>query len=190
MRTAKQKNKKTTVLATAILALAVLGAAGLIYAYNIHAFGWGQKADIATTYTAPTAEQSAAGMDTKANTTSDTGKASTSGSDQPPAPTPSETGKRVVEVSIPTQNQDSQYYRIRFQISASVTTGTCTLTLSKAGSTSVIKSSPPFQSGSQISTCQGFDILKSELTPGDWTTDLIFENADLYGHVAGSVTIQ
>ena len=147
-------------------------------------------------YDAPTDEQKQSGATIKedANNT-EPGKESTSGSDQPPNPTPQQGGKSIVEVFKTSPQNNTTYTKsdfiyMRFSISTEVSTGLCTLTLSKVGVSSVTKTAPPFQSGPTTSTCKGFDIPASELSTGIWKINLVFENDSLYGSTTGNIAIE
>jgi len=147
-------------------------------------------------YDAPTDEQKQSGATIKDDgNSSEPGKESTSGSDQPPSPTPQQGGKSIVEVfkTSPQNNTiyaKSDFIYLRFSISTEVSTGLCTLTLSKVGASSVTKTASPFQSGPTTSTCKGFDIPASELSTGAWKIDLVFENDSLYGSTTGNISIE
>jgi hypothetical protein len=118
-----------------------------------------------------------------------------SNSDQPPAPVPQQNGKSTIEVlsTTPLSNASYKYgetIQIRVSISGKVTTGTCTLTLQKPGSTLITKTAEPFQSGAQTSTCKGFDILSTEVGRGTWSYLVNFNNESLEGSTQGSFVIE
>jgi len=143
----------------------------------------------------PTDEQKKAGVITKESTSNaTTGKTSTNSSDQPLKPVTQSNGKSTINISMtsPLNNtaykQDDTIY-LRFLIESKESTGSCKLTLSKNGSTSIEKTASPFQSGPTTSTCKGFDIPASSLSAGTWNIDLVFENDTIYGHTTGIIII-
>lgn len=71
-----------------------------------------------------------------------------------------------VEMSLVSSSTVSGNLKIRVLIDG-IRSGTCTITLS-SGSRSVIKTVPT-QTSASSTTCQGFDIPTSELSPGKWT---------------------
>jgi cytoskeletal protein RodZ len=113
----------------------------------------------------------------------------TTGSDQPPAPVAQPSGKSLVTVSITAANQNSSALQIRALAEVVDSTGTCTLTLSKTGYTSIVKTSP-VQALASSTTCQGFDIPVTNLAKGSWNIDLIFENSTLKGEAIKTIDIQ
>lgn len=70
-----------------------------------------------------------------------------------------------VEMSLVSSSTVSGNLKIRVLIDG-IRSGTCTITLS-SGSRSVIKTVPT-QTSASSTTCQGFDIPTSELSPGKW----------------------
>jgi hypothetical protein len=62
------------------------------------------------------------------------------------------------------------------------------LTLSKNGQT--VTKTAAVQALASESTCQGFDIPTSELSPGTWSLTLHFENSQYQGDAQRNITIQ
>jgi len=113
-------------------------------------------------------------------------------SDTPPTPAPVPDGKSTVSILMSAQSQDneSQLFRIRYNIAAVVTDGTCSLTLAKTGSQTVTKTSGTFQSGATTSTCQGFDIALSGLSKGIWNATLNLNSPTLVGKSTDTITVK
>lgn len=104
-----------------------------------------------------------------------------------PAPTKKDTG---VVISQASQNSDGGPLEIKAFATQKEETGTCTVTLTKAGATTVTK-----QASSAIlssyNVCQGFTINASEFsTAGDWSLQLQFESTNYKGSVTQTVTIK
>lgn len=137
-------------------------------------------------YDKPSKEQSEAGdnieNDNKSNNPSQVG------SDRAPQPSGTSQDKGKTPVTITSSGQNGNTAQIRSLISAVVNTGTCTLTMTKQAQT-VIKTSP-IQSLPSSTTCQGFDIPISELSPGTWKVELVFENDTLKGVASSNINIQ
>jgi len=195
MKTKKSLTNKPTKRLIVIIALAailVFGGGVFVYAKFINqpATQSETKPINSVDYSTPTTDQQESGESIKDNSVNNESSGD-SGSDQPPAPTPQQEGKAVVEIIIPSKNIDpvTKILRVSSQISAKVATGTCTLMLTKAGSATIVKTADSFQAGAQISTCKGFDINTSDMSTGTWNIDLVFENATLYGHVTETVNI-
>lgn len=77
---------------------------------------------------------------------------------------------------------------IRVTIDQAVNTGTCTLTLTKAGVESVTKSSTMVANPSS-STCSGFDIPTSQLSNGAWAIKVTLTSESKTGTITGETTI-
>ena len=140
-------------------------------------------------YNKPSSQQTANGAQIKANSLNDSSKTGSSGSDTPPAPVPSSGGKSVAQMSITATNQTSSDYQIRTLISALSSGGSCTLTMTKPGATTVTQTSG-VQDLSNTSTCQGFDVPLSELSSGTWNVTVNFSSSTLTGSAAKAVIIQ
>lgn len=192
----KRIPKKLIITASAVLLL-VAGALTYVYAFNGSLFGW--KASQSATsgngvnYGPATSEQQKSGSQIKsgsANNQPDSSKSPTSPSDTPPTPTPIPgSTKKNVQVTITAANQNGSLLQVRAIISNVTNTGTCTLTLSKSGQTTITKTAA-IQPLPSSSTCKGFDIATSELTPGTWQLALHFENSTLVGDASKSVSVQ
>lgn len=190
-------NKKIVIISSLLL---VVLFGGVIYALtkpsDDQVYDSTKKEINSVNYDEPTDEQKQSGSTIKDDSiNTEAGKESTGGSDQPPVPTPQENGKSIVEVMLTAPQNNTAYatsdmINFRFSISSEVSTGLCTLTLSKTGSSTLTKTAAPFQSGPTISTCKGFDVPASEMTTGTWKVGLVFENDTLFGNTTGSVIIK
>jgi len=188
----KKISKKPFVIAAAIVSLLAVATLTYVYALNGNLFGWNNNNTSSNDQTAtnldkPTKEQIKAGNDIK----NQNANKNNSNSDTPPTPvSQSGSNKENVEIIITAKNQDqgSGVLQVRAQISAVVSTGQCTLTMSKAGQT--VTKTAGIQGLASTSTCKGFDIPVSELSPGLWQSTLTYENDALTGSASEVITIQ
>lgn len=188
-------SKKKIVLIIIVIILLVAGSLGAyLYAFKGKLFGWSPLADnkskgSSINYDKPTKEQKQTGDDTKKQTvTKEEAKPNTGGSDQTPAPNPQPSGKSKVNMMISAANQNGALLQVRSLISTVTNSGTCTITLTKAGQT--VAKTAGVQALASDSTCQGFDIPTSELSPGTWQVALHFENNELQGDTSRAVSVQ
>jgi hypothetical protein len=197
----KIQNKKTyskskIIITSTILVILIISSLALyIYAFNGSIFGWSlsNKAsqDSSINYEKPSDDQKKAGdtiKETSANNESDSTKPGTSGSDQPQAPVPQDNGKGKVEMTITSSSVNDGVLQLRSIISAISSTGTCTLTLSKDGKT--VTKTASVQALANASTCQGFNVNTSELSPGSWLASLHFENTTLLADTSKMITVE
>lgn len=91
-------------------------------------------------------------------------------------------------ITITASNQNGSIYQVRTLINVVVSDGTCTLTLTN-GNHTVAKSSG-VQANPSSSTCQGFDVPVSELSPGDWDLTVTFSNETHQAKTSKTVTIK
>lgn len=92
-----------------------------------------------------------------------------------------------LDVHFTAVNQYEDTVQIRAEISELVNSGTCTLTLTKGDAT--ITKTANTQASASISTCQGFDIPVSELSPGEWNIHLTVTNNNNKGHATTTLTV-
>lgn len=163
-----QKNKKSKkyILVGIIAAIILLlGYATVAWNYSFWPFNNSQK----TNLNAPSSDEKQAGEQIKAKSLDDAAKENPnkSGSDQPlpPAPTPGAT-KSTVLVDITAANQNNPNLQIRVLIQALVANGECKLTLTKGSSSYTVTAAT--SPTSTTSTCAGFDVPVSKLSPGTW----------------------
>lgn len=184
----KTNKKKLLIIAAAVIVL--LGGATTA-AYFSHMWPFNHSSSI--NMKPATKEQKDAGQKIKQNNANQeadntTPNSKPTGSDQPAPPTPQPNGKSVVTMSITAANQNGSLLQIRSLIEIVNSSGTCTLTLSKAGASSVVKTAG-IQPLASSSTCQGFDVPVSQLSQGIWSVDLVFENNSLRGETSTTVDI-
>lgn len=181
----KTKNRKRLFIITSFVFLLV--ACGTLYLYGNQSaslFGWNPfTSSREQEQKRLEKDQQQAGQSIKERSIAN----GSSGSDQPPSPTPSSDGKSVVDVVITAANQNSSLLQIRVDI-ATLSSGVCTLTLSKSGHADITKTAAT-QSLSNTSTCQGFDIPVSELSPGEWTIKVQYESPSLTGTTTHKIRI-
>jgi hypothetical protein len=189
MKHLKQRRTPFKIISICILIAVLIIAGYLSFIYLSNSGG-----DSSVTQNKPTPDQEKAGNIAKSNTLNSNKETQTS-SDTPPAPTPQVDGVSIVEVLMTTPQNNASYSQsdtiaFRFSISAKVTTGICTLTLKNTTTgISVVRAASTF-AGPSTSTCQGFDILASDLSVGSWTVILDYENSDLRGQTTGNITIR
>jgi len=178
----KKHSKKPFIILAIIIVLLVLGAFARLYWPKPQ-----QHTASGTSYNKPTPAQQDQGNKTKAQVAKPN---ATSGSDQPPAPTPiSGSTQQNIGLTITAANQNGSTFQVRTVIDTVTNSGTCTLTMSQAGSTTVTRSAN-VQPLATTSTCQGFDIPVSSLASGDWNLTVSFSNDSLVGSASKKVTIQ
>lgn len=184
--------KKKIIIGVVIAALAAI--TWYVVPNNGSVLGWHLrtvKTDTASSinYQAPTSDQIKNGDDIKKQSLDNQNKPGASGSDQPSNPTPNDNGKSTVEVDITAANQNGSTFQIRSLISALDNGGTCTLSLTRSGYSTVTKTAS-VQNLSNSSTCAGFDIPVSELTSGDWNAILSYSSSTLQGSSSQTITVR
>ncbi|MDQ3123133.1 MAG: hypothetical protein M3Q14_00385 [bacterium] len=189
--TPKYSKKKIIILIVVVIVLIAASLGTYLYAFKGKLFGWSplpqEKSKI--NYDKPTEEQKKTGENSKKQTViKEEAKPNTGGSDQAPSPTPQPNGKNKVGMMISAANQNGSVLQIRSMISAVTNSGTCTLTLTKSGQT--VTKTAGVQALASDSTCQGFDIPTSELSPGNWQLALHFENSKLEADTSRTVIVQ
>lgn len=110
------------------------------------------------------------------------------GSDRPTPPESNSEGKDVVALSVTSANQNGSIIQIRTLIGAIVNSGSCTLTMTK-GSTVVTKQSG-VQALASSATCQGFDVQVTDLSPGEWSVHILFENDTLTANINEKIQVE
>lgn len=187
MKIKQKSSKKVLIISLSAIALVLIGLSYYVFAMNGSLFGWKFRADTTSNNSInlepATAEQQQAGNDAKQETIDDEGKPGT-GSDTPTEPSdPSE-----LAVSFTAVNQNGSTLQARAQISPLIANGTCTLKLTKDGTT--VTKTAAVSPTATISTCQGFDISTSELSPGMWALDLDVTSEGKTGHAATSIQVE
>lgn len=182
-RTKKTFSKKVLII---ILVLAIL-VGGSVYAFRGNLFPKNTPSKSKTpsnssvNYSPATTNQKAAGSSIKSQSATD-------GANTNPNPSPTGQNKSTVTVSIPSANQVGSYYHITSQINTVTANGTCTLTLSKAGQTTVTATAS-VQAQATVSTCEGFSVPLSQLSTGTWQVNLIFSSDTLTGSTTTSIVV-
>lgn len=170
-----KRNHKILICAAAILAIAVIGCCLAVFYFRLPLFGLNkptQNDSHNINYDAPTEDQKKAGENIKKSTIDNTDKQKSGD----------------FSVSFTSVSQTDNYLRIRSLITAVSNTGICTLVLTKGDST--ITNTSDIQAGPSSSTCQGFDVLISELSSGNWQAVLTVEINGSSSEITRSITVQ
>lgn len=112
------------------------------------------------------------------------------GSDPPLPPTPptSGTSKSQVAMEVTAANVDNGTFYLRTLIQAISNTGVCNLTATGPNG-KTYSASASIQAGPSTSTCQGFNIPLSSLSPGSWKFQITFENDTLRANASVEKTL-
>lgn len=139
----------------------------------------------------PTNEQIKAGESIKKNSIDNNSKGTSNGSDPLPSPTPPSTpgGKSTVGMDISAANQDSGVLYVRSLIQVITSSGSCQLKMSGPGGKTYSASSA-VQAVSSSSTCEGFNVPVSSLSPGNWAIDLSFSDGSYTASTSKEVLIK
>jgi len=184
IKTKKSFRKKTLFIAVALFIL-VAGAGVFAYTQNLGPFASSEAepTDQEINYNEPTEEQVEAGEQTKEEVVNEATKPATSNSSV--GSTPSKT----VEIEFTSgPNVTNGTFSVRALIQELNTSGSCTLTLSKAGQPNVAKTAKT-QPLANASTCQGFDFDVSGLQEGTWNVELSYKSSSASGKINESVTL-
>ena len=109
--------------------------------------------------------------------------------DNPSGSDPSQSSALTGIVNFSGTSGDGKTLQIRATIDQKVTDGTCNLTLSKSGSTTVTKTAN-IVSDPSSSTCSGFDIPIDQLSSGIWSININLTSDSRSGSIQGVVTVQ
>lgn len=133
----------------------------------------------------PSDEQVDAGVEIKKQTIdTSSGKPALPGQENSSSQDDSEDSKNVdIEITNPRPLTAGDSLKVNTLIQTAKA-GTCTLTLSRTGQQSIVKTAPTQLSGS-ISTCQGFTIDTSGLSSGTWSLTIRYSSTN--GLLAGSI---
>lgn len=141
-----------------------------------------------TNYDPPTDEQKEAG-----DKTSDEAKTNDPTTEQPTPTKPTDNtapdtpSGSTVDVTM-NMGGNTSVFQLRAQIQ-SLKSGTCTLTMKMGEKT--VKKTAPTQAMSSYSTCQGFNIPRSELPAGTWHVTLSFKgSSNVTGKTTATKTLQ
>lgn len=182
MKINKKAKKHAVKLWLVVIGLFIFTAATSAYLYWRHQSDQNKSKNSDTTkaidYNPPTTEQKQAGETTKTTTTT-----TNTGTTKTP------TISTVMSMSISATNVARDLLQIRAIIVGAVSnSGTCTLTLT-SGDLTVTKTSSTYNLPSS-STCQGFDIKRSELTNGDWNINITAVIGTETAVATGKVTLE
>lgn len=185
MKIKQPSNKKKIILAILAVVLLAAGSAATYWIINRDSGDTqeGVNLEPATKTEEDAGKQS---KDETVNKDTSSNSSKENGASETPATPPSQTTTIPMRITASSQNGD--VYQLRTLIEQVVTNGTCTLTLTKSG-TKVTKSAPT-QALAQSSTCQGFDIPVSELSPGTWQVAISLSGAGITGSTSGTIDIK
>lgn len=186
----KSNTKRNIIIAFVCALLLVASAAVYILAFKGTFFGWPNRSqtDSSIDYNKPTPEQVEAGNNVKNENVNNSKPSSENGTDHPEDSTPSTNGgKATTGITITAANQNASTLQIRSLISTVTNAGTCTLKLT--GATEITKTAS-VQPSANTSTCMGFDVPMSELSPGEWLLTLNFTNDTLTADTSQKITIK
>ncbi len=158
-----KNNRQKRKIRNLLLLLLVVGIFCL--AYYFYMGGTNNESTVDVNLDKPTEEQIDAGKDAKLKTVQE---------DQEAKTTDKESGHdssgSSFTTQITTKSVHSDTLQIRNVINGIFSQGTCKLTLTKGNE--VVTKSADIQALPQSSTCKGFDIPLSQLSPGSWRVDL------------------
>lgn len=194
----KYNHKKRNVIIAVIGAVFVVLLFATLYIHHNQSniLGWypfGAPKNGSINYGPATNEEVNAGTNTKSDTVngsdnSDSSNTTKPGNEQTTPATGEGVDKSTVGLRITHKNQDTTNLNIGTLILALTSTGTCTLTLSKPGSTDIVQTSGT-QASSSSSTCTGFRVPLSQMVAGTWTINLSFSDTNNKGAVVTTVDI-
>lgn len=194
MNSLHQRHRKLPYLIAAV-ALVLIGGAILAYALHPNATKKDSSGDSGVNYTPPTSDEQQGektAEQTKPPATDGSNSSQTGGTSSGTSGSSSGTGttKKSVSVEITAANQNASTVTVRSIISGVVTNdGTCTLTLSKQGSSSVVKTSSA-QSVTTYTTCKGFSLSSDGLAKGTWNVSLSYASSSYQGSAATTMEIK
>ncbi len=172
-----------------ILAAASLGAASY-YLYFRDGAPFHPSPDsesLEINYDKPTDEQTKAGKAAKDATINNSGDTTTDNTEPHTQTSGNSTDSGGLSTSITVNEVNGSTLYIRNEIKGVYASGACVLKLTK-GSQIITKQSG-VQALAKVSTCQGFNIPTSELSPGTWNINLTVTIGDKKGTAQDSVNI-
>jgi hypothetical protein len=189
MKITKSNNTKKNIFIAFGVALLISGM-GILGAYYFKKGVFTPRLDGGINLSEPSDSQLKAGTETKKQTVASDKSRAQVGSDQPPMPTPQPgSSKSNVEVTITAANQNNTTLQIRTLISAVVNSGSCILTFANNSGKNLTYTAS-IQPLSTTSTCKGFDIPTSDLSPGSWSITVAYNNDTLTGSASKNITIK
>lgn len=185
MKITQKASKKVILITLAVILIIGGGLAYYVFGLNGSLFGWKYRQDVTSNnvdLSPPTQEQQQAGQDAKQSAVDkDQGKPSQN-SDSP------QVEEGTLNIAFTSVWQNEAALQVRVQIDPLVSNGSCTLTLTKDGST-ITKTAAVYAMAS-ISTCQGFDVPISELSSGVWNLTVSVTSDSASGSASTSTQIQ
>lgn len=185
-----QKSSKKALLISAGIGILLLagGLSYYVFAMNGNLFGWQLRPDT-TTQSTTDSDDDAIDMSPPTNDQQQTGSSTKEEAvnKETEAKNDDNTQASNLDVSFTTVSQADNVLRVRAKVQKLVSGGTCNLTLTK-GSSTVTKTAPTYAAAS-ISTCQGFDVPVSELSPGTWQLSLTVRTKTASGKASTSTQI-
>jgi hypothetical protein len=183
----KKTANQNRVLIIAIVAIALLGGtAAFAYYRAVHISTTTPSDSPSVNLSSATDDEKTAGNQAKSASAGTDNKSSNSTKDGEASPAAPTSGS--VSITMSANAQNGSMYQIRYLINAVASGATCTLTLTK-GSATVTKTAP-VQALAQSSTCQGFDIPTSELSPGSWQARMALSGGSVTGSTEDTIQIQ
>ncbi|NTU72760.1 hypothetical protein HGB07_01125 [Candidatus Roizmanbacteria bacterium] len=92
-------------------------------------------------------------------------------------------------ISVTSSNQTDSYLQIRTQINRIESNGTCSLIMTKDSSNSIYRTVNT-QALASTSTCMGFNIPLSDLSPGQWKVHLVYTGSLSSGFVDNIIEVE
>lgn len=183
MKISKTKSKsRKPMLITIVIVLALLIGVGAYAAYAL------TNDNHATKETNISQQETDAGNQAKKDTIDQSNQDSSDNTPADKGEQPSSPQSQEVAMTITASSQSESTYQIRTMISALVSSGTCQLQLTKGGAT--VSKSAGVAAFAQTSTCQGFDVPLSELSPGIWTVKVSFNGSGKTGSVSSEIEVK
>lgn len=185
MKINKRKISKRRAIIVTLLLTVIFGAAAFYYVrLNDGSSNLSGDKLPGINYDSPSDDQKKAGDEIKKQSIEDSTKQTSESNQNIDSPSAAKKNVSLSITSIDTQNSSTA--AIRVAINAVVSTGTCTLVLTK-DSTTITKTSS-VQASANISGCGTFDI--SGMAKGVWSASISFENDSLIGSTTQKVTLQ
>lgn len=183
MKSITPRKTKKTIMTVTLLLVTLLIAAGIYFLLHNNFFNHSNNSKSSSiNLKKPTPEQVKAGNKQKQVTTDASIKNS-----QTPTGTENSTPSPLT-ITITAFNQNGDQVQIRSLIDMITSTGSCTLTLEGDGET--ITKSSAIQALPSSSSCKGFDLPTSELSPGPWTATITVSIGSQTSSASKTLTIQ
>lgn len=103
--------------------------------------------------------------------------------------TTDEDSNQNITIQITAVNQNDSLLQVRSSIDTITNDGHCTLTLTSESDGRAITREVGVTALAHISTCEGFDIPLSELTPGKWLLNLDYKDTSSKGAASSEINI-